>query len=63
MVNYRSVTIEIEVKDWCRGTELGVNIEIVASKSLRNIECNTVLARHCENEFKNEIFTKGLHFN
>jgi hypothetical protein len=44
MVNYRSVTIEIEVKHWCSRIELAVYIEIVASKSVRNIECKSVLA-------------------
>jgi hypothetical protein len=44
MANYRSVTLEIVVKDWCTGIKLGVCIEIVSPKFVRNTECKSVLA-------------------
>jgi hypothetical protein len=57
MVNYRIVTIETEVKVWCSRTELGVYIEIVALKSIRNIECKSVMAPNNANAASGMIFS------
>jgi len=48
-VNYRSVTIKIELKDWCSRTELRVYIETVVSSLFLMLNPNTVLAPHTVN--------------
>jgi hypothetical protein len=56
MLNYRIMTNETEVKVWCSRIELGVCIEIVAFKSIRNIECKSVVAPDIANA------TSGMKF-
>ena len=46
MVNYRSVTIEIEGKDWCSRIELAVYIEIVVSRPHHFVILNATACWH-----------------